>query len=108
MNRHGLAKLNRRDFWGVQLEVIRLYRANGTFKEGFDPDARIRNIAYQEVRAQDNDISAFLGVADFGYSRFERGHIWSVSNQYWEGEAPITPLNMKKLIQQSNQQPTPT
>ena len=33
MNRHGLAELNRRDFLGVQLEVVRLYRANGALKE---------------------------------------------------------------------------
>ena len=33
MNRHGLADLNRREFSRVQLEVVCLYRANGTFKE---------------------------------------------------------------------------
>jgi hypothetical protein len=50
MNRHGLAELNRRDFLDVQLEVVRLYRANGTFKEWLDPDAWISNIAYEGVR----------------------------------------------------------
>jgi hypothetical protein len=73
-NRHGLAELNRRGFWGYQLEVIRLYRANGTFKKWLNADARISNIAYEGVRTQDDDISAFRVLADFGYSGFERGH----------------------------------
>jgi hypothetical protein len=99
MNRHGLAKLNRREFPGVQLEIIRLYRANGTFKGGFNPDAWIRNITYQRVRAQDNDISAFWALADFGYFRFERGHLRSLSNQHWEGEAPLSMKKFDSVIQ---------
>jgi len=39
MNRHGLADLNRREFSGVQLEVVRLDRANGTIKERLNSDA---------------------------------------------------------------------
>ena len=45
MNRRGLAELNRRDFLGVQLEVVRLYRANGTLKEWLNPDVWISNIS---------------------------------------------------------------
>jgi hypothetical protein len=50
MNRHGLTNLNRRELSGVQLEVVRLYRADGTLKEWFNPDAWISNIAYEGVR----------------------------------------------------------
>src|SRR3984885_1747183 len=41
MNRHGLTELNRRGFWGDQLEVIRLNRADAAFKEWLNADARI-------------------------------------------------------------------
>jgi hypothetical protein len=80
MDRHGLADLNRREFSGVQLEVVRLDRANGTFKEWLNPDAWISDIAYEGVRTQDDDISAFWVLADFGYFSFERGHVRSVSS----------------------------
>ena len=46
MNRHGLADLNRREFSGVQLEVVRLDRANGTIKERLNSDAWISDITY--------------------------------------------------------------
>jgi hypothetical protein len=49
VNRHGLANLNRRKFSDVQLEVVRLYRANGTLKEWFNPDTWISDIADQGV-----------------------------------------------------------
>ena len=92
MNRHGLADLNRREFSGVQLEVVRLDRANVTIKERLNSDARISDIAYEGVGTQDDDISAFWVLADFGYFSFERGHIRSVSSQHWESEVPISPL----------------
>jgi hypothetical protein len=91
MNRHGLADLNWREFSGVQLEVVGLDRANGTIKERLNSDARISDIAYERVGTQDDDISAFWVLADFGYFSFERGHIRIVSSQLWESEVPITP-----------------
>ena len=39
MNRHGLADLNRREFSSVQLEVVRLDRANATIKERLNSGA---------------------------------------------------------------------
>src|ERR1700675_2479626 len=41
MNRYDLVNLNRRVFSDVQLEVVRLNRGNGTFKEWFNPYLRI-------------------------------------------------------------------
>ena len=92
MNRHGLADLNRREFLGVQLEVVRLDRANGTIKERLNSDAWISDIAYEGVGYAGRRLSAFWVLADFGYLSFERGHIGSVSSQHWESELPVSPL----------------
>jgi hypothetical protein len=89
MNCYGLIDMNRWQFPGVQLEVIRLYRANGALKERLNPDGWVSKITGQGIRTQDDDIAALWVLTYFADLVSNEGMSEAYSSQGWEGEAPV-------------------